>query len=107
MKTNLTRLKRNKIKRLPNIGEVLRGTFIESYLECIRPNCRCHKGKKYRHGPYYRVSYGKGKRVHHIYVPIEIKSTVKQWTENYNKIWRGIEEISSINIKLIREGKVK
>lgn len=96
--------KRQVIKQLPPLGEILRGTFIQCYLECIRPNCKCHKDRKYRHGPYYRVSYGKGRRIHHIYVPLGMKKTAKNWTDNYNKLWRGIEKISALNIKLIRKG---
>ena len=98
----LTLIKRKVIKQLPPLGEIMRGTFIECYLECIRPNCKCHKDKKYRHGPYYRVSYGKGKQVHHIYVPLKMKKIVQKWTINYNKLWQAIEEISELNIKLIR-----
>jgi len=103
----LNQQKQKIIKQLPSLGEILRGTFIKCYLKCIRPNCKCHKGKKYEHGPYYRVSYGKGKRVHHIYVPLKDKKKVKTWVNNYNKIWQGIENISDINIRLIRAGANK
>ena len=99
----LNKKKWEVIKRLPPLTEILRGTFIKCYLECIRPNCKCHKAKIYRHGPYYRVSYGKGNRVHHIYVPLNKKNTAKKWTDNYKRIWQAIEEISELNIKLIRE----
>jgi len=96
-------LQRKKVlKQLPPLTEILRGSFIKCYLECIRPNCKCHKNKRYRHGPYYRVSYGKNNRIHHVYVPKDMKKTVKRWTDNYNKIWQGIEDISNINIRIIR-----
>ncbi len=104
---HLTMKKREVIKQLPPLTELLRGTFIESYLECIRPNCKCHKDKKYRHGPYYRVSYGKGKQVHHIYVPLKMKKVVQKWTINYNKLWQAIEDISVLNIKIIREESIR
>jgi len=98
----LERQKQEIIKQLPHLTKILRGTFIECYLECIRPNCKCHKDKKYRHGPYYRVSYGKGKQMHHIYIPLNMKREVEKWTDNYNKLWQGIEDISALNIKIIR-----
>lgn len=69
----IRRLNKEKQKvagQAPPFTEVLRGTFIKCYSECIRPNCKCHQSKRYRHGPYYRVSYGKGKQMHHIYVPL-------------------------------------
>ena len=94
--------KREIVNNLPPLGEILRGTFIKVRSECIRPRCKCHKDKKYRHGPYYRVSYGKGKRVHHIYVPLAWRKKAREWTHNYKKIWEGIEKISALNIKLLK-----
>jgi len=107
-KTNQKELEERKkqvVKGFPLLGELLRGTFIKVYLECMRRQCKCHRNKKYRHGPYYRVSYGKGKRVHHIYVPLEWKERAKEWTENYQKVWKGIETISELNIKILKSRK--
>ena len=101
----IRRLKEEKQKvvgQLPPFTEVLRGTFIKCYLECIRPNCKCHQAKRYRHGPYYRISYGKGKKMHHIYVPLAWKEKPKERTRNYQKVWEGIEKISALNIKLLK-----
>ena len=103
-KERLKKQKRGVVRNLPPLGEVLRGTFIKVYLECIRPNCKCHKGRKYLHGPYYRVSYGKGKKVNHIYVPLKWRDKAKNWTKNYNILWDAIEEISKINISLMKLG---
>jgi hypothetical protein len=98
----LNKEKQEAIKELPPLDKVMRGTFIESYLECMRKKCKCHKAKKYRHGPYYRVSYGKKGRMRHVYVPVNMKEEVKQWTENYKKLREAIERISDINSQLIR-----
>jgi hypothetical protein len=98
----LNREKQEVIKELPPLDKLMRGTFIESYLECIRAGCKCHKAKKYRHGPYYRVSYGKDGRMHHVYVPVKMKDEVKGWTDNYNKLWEAIEKISALNVKILR-----
>jgi hypothetical protein len=98
----LNKEKEEVIKELPPLNKLMRGTFIEYYLECMRANCKCHKAKKYRHGPYYRVSYGKDGRMHHVYVPVKMKEEVKGWTENYNKLWEAIERISALNIQLLK-----
>lgn len=97
--------KKKVVSQLPPFSEVLRGTFIKCYLECIRPNCRCHQAKRYRHGPYYRVSYGKGRQMHHVYVPLVWKEKAKEWTTNYQKLWQSIEKISALNIKLLKTKK--
>ena len=104
-KEKIAERKKEIINSLLSLGEVLRGTFIEVYLECIRPRCKCHKAKKYRHGPYYRVSYGKGKRVHHIYVPLAWREKAREWTQNYEKIWDTIEKISALNIEMMKVKK--
>ncbi|MGC9066709.1 MAG: DUF6788 family protein, partial [Candidatus Ratteibacteria bacterium] len=98
----LNKEKQKVIKELPPLDKLMRGTFIQCYLVCIRASCKCHKAKKYRHGPYYRVSYGKEGRMHHVYVPVKMKKEVMQWTENYGKLWEAIEKISELNIKLLR-----
>lgn len=99
----IERKKQELIKGLPSLKKVLRGTFIEWYQVCARANCKCHKDKKYRHGPFYRVSYSKGGRSHHIYVSSKEKKQAEEWTENYNKLWEGIEAISELNIQILKE----
>jgi len=106
------RLKKEKekvISSAPAIAEVIRGTFREVRLECIRKKCKCHKAKKYRHGPFYRIGYGKGKKIHTIYIPKDKKEQAKRYTDNYNRLWEAIERISGLNIQLlkIKEGKKK
>ena len=32
---------------------ILNGSVIEQYKQCGKPNCRCHKGRGYWHGPYW------------------------------------------------------
>lgn len=98
----LNKAREEIMKESPALDEIVRGTFIEVYLECARKKCKCHKAKKYRHGPYYRISYGKDKKVHHIYVPLKWKEKAKEWTENYTKVREAIEKISVINIKLMK-----
>lgn len=93
---------RERIARKLNLTEIIRGTMLKRYLECIRPNCRCHKSVKYRHGPYYFLAIRRKDRTRHVYVPQGMIKTVKKWVTGYNKVWQGIEEITDINAKLIR-----
>lgn len=84
------------------LEEMVRGTLIKRYLECIRPLCKCHKSKKFRHGPYYYLSIRKKDKSTHVYIPFNKLNKVKVLAENYNKVWKGLEEISAINIGLIK-----
>lgn len=105
MKEEIQRLREKKkkvIKNLPSISEVIRGTLIPWYGVCKNQRCPCHKDKKYLHGPYYRVSYSKGGRTHHIYVSVKDKETIRGKIKNYERIWDAIEEISGLNIRMMR-----
>ncbi len=94
--------KEKVLRAAPALGEVIRGTFRKVRLECIRKKCKCHKTKKYRHGPFYRISYGKGKKIYTVYVPKEKKVQAKRYTDNYKKLWDAIERISELNIQLLK-----
>jgi len=109
--------KGSKIKRLEEKREkiikemefiarkMIRGKFQRWYQVCTKKNCKCHKNRKDRHGPYYRISYFKGKRAYHVYISENKKHVAKRWTENYNRLWKKIEALSQINIQLLKRGK--
>ena len=98
----LKKAKEKVISGAPSIEEIVRGTFREVRLECIRKKCKCHKAKKYRHGPFYRISYGKSRKIHTIYIPKDKKNQAKRYTDNYNRLWEAMEKISELNVKLLR-----
>ncbi len=106
----LEKEKRNLLKNIePFLNNTIRGTFQIWYQVCARKSCKCHQSKKYQHGPYLRISYFKGGRTHHIYIPSEKEKIAERCCKNYQKVWSGIEKISQINIKLlkIKNGKRK
>ena len=39
-------------KKIENIGFVCTGSVFSTFKRCGNPNCRCHKDKNARHGPY-------------------------------------------------------
>lgn len=84
------------------LTELIRGTMLKRYLECMRANCKCHKSAEGRHGPYYFLAIRRKDKTKHVYVPQKKVKIVKEWVANYNKAWEVIEAITDINIKLIR-----
>ena len=93
---------RKKMAEKINLTEMIRGTMLKRYLECARPNCRCHKATEHRHGPYYFLAIRRKNKTMHVYVPQNMVKAVKKWAANYDKAWQGIEKITDINVKLIR-----
>lgn len=91
-------------KLLPPLGEVLRGSLMERYLTCGKPDCRCTRGE--RHGPvwYLSVTLDQSHRIGNT-VPAEQVEQVRGWIENYHRVKEHLERISDINRELLRRQK--
>ena len=93
--------RRRAVERLGRMDEVLRASLLERMTQCSKPGCKCMKGEK--HGPayYVTVSYSKGK-TRQAYVPKDRKKIAEAWIGNYRRVWEALEEISRINLELLR-----
>jgi hypothetical protein len=89
------------VEELRGLGPVLRASLIERFTQCGRAGCKCMRGEK--HGPsyYLAVSYAKGK-TRQVYVPKDLQPLAERWVRNYHQAVKVLEEISSINLELIR-----
>ena len=97
----LTSRRRKLVRQLCGLGPVLRASLIQRFTQCGKPGCKCMHGEK--HGPsyYLTVSYAKG-RTRQIYVRKDLQPVVEQWVRNYHQALTVLEEISGINLELIR-----
>jgi len=88
-------------QRLQASAEILRATLLERMTQCGKPGCKCMRGEK--HGPayYVTVSYGRGK-TRQVYIPRARKRLAAAWIRNYHRAWAALEEISRINLELLR-----
>jgi hypothetical protein len=93
--------RRKLVAELAGLGPVLRASLIERFTQCGKGACKCMQGEK--HGPayYLTVSYAKGK-TRQVYVPKELHPLAEKWVRNYHQAMKVLEEISSINLELIR-----
>ena len=89
------------VEQLSGLGPVLRASLIERFTQCGKGDCKCMHGEK--HGPayYLTVSYAKGK-TRQVYVPKDLQPLAEKWVRNYHQAVTVLEEISSINLELIR-----
>ena len=83
-----------QLKTLDSV--MLRGSLIERYKRCGKPNCKCATGKD--HGPkfYLSVSQPKARPVM-IYIPQQHKDAVEKALEHYRKAHQIINTLSDIN----------
>lgn len=89
------------VARLGGTGPVLRASLIQRYTQCGKSGCKCMRGRK--HGPayYLTVTYAQG-RTRQVYVPKDLRPLAEQWVRNYRQAVTTLEQISSINLQLIR-----
>jgi hypothetical protein len=97
----LSERRRKLEKELANLGPVLRASLIERFTRCGKGACKCMQGEP--HGPayYLTVSYAKGK-TRQVYVSKGLKPVAEAWVSNYQQAVALLEEISGINLELLR-----
>ena len=93
--------RRKAVESLGNVSEVMRASLLERMTQCSKPGCKCMRGEK--HGPayYLTVSYSKGK-TRQAYVAKDRKKIAEAWIGNYRRVREALEEISRINLELLR-----
>jgi hypothetical protein len=97
----LKRRRNQLLRKLPPLDSALRGSLVERYKRCGKPNCHCANGQG--HGPkyYLSVSYP-GRSPQMDYVPQAQYERVNESLSNYTRIREILEEISEINHELLR-----
>ena len=100
--TYLRRRRKALMQKMHSIGfNIIRGSLLERYKPCGKPNCRCADGPG--HGPKYYLSVShSGRRPELEYVPGEHVQQVKLFVSNFKKAKQFMEEISDINREILR-----
>ena len=92
--------KRNSIqKRLTSFGTIIHGTIVTMKRTCGKKECRCQRGEK--HASLYLSQTRKGKQSM-IYIPRKAEKDLIQWIGNYNTLLKMIDELSEINVHILR-----
>lgn len=97
----LRQRRRNLVRMLPDLQEVLRGSLVKRYVTCGKAGCKCTRGDK--HGPvwYLSVTLRAGKTVG-MQVPGDKVAQIRPLLENHRKLKESLEAISEINWELLR-----
>ena len=105
-KTALARRER-LLRDLPELREILRGSLVTRYRRCGKPRCHCAAEDDPGHGPAYYlvVTLGPGETVQ-VYVPKDRKDQVERSIASFRLARQRLEEISSINRQLLRQGSL-
>lgn len=86
-------------QRLSSLGTIVRAVVVESLRICGKPNCRCQRGKKHKSSYFTRTVHSKTLR---FYLPPEVVEEIRTWCNNYKELKAIVEELSEINIEILR-----
>ncbi len=89
--------------RLP--AHLIRGSIVERFNKCGKPNCACACGQK--HGPFYYLTQclAVGKVNKFLLKTPADQDAARAATAAFNQIYDGMEELSQINAELLRRGE--
>lgn len=81
----------------------IRASFVERYSTCGKRHCSCHHGGN-KHGPFYYLTQCLGVgQVHKFLLKTpEQQQNAKQAIEHYRHFQELLEELSQINVELLR-----
>jgi len=83
-------------------AETIKGSLVEVERVCGKPNCRCTRGEK--HKGLYLSQYIKGKP-HMTHISRNMEKRVRACVENYRKAKERMNELSAINLELLKRDK--
>jgi hypothetical protein len=99
--TSLRERRRQLVRELPPLEQILRGSLTETFKRCGRPNCHCASGLG--HGPKrYLVISQPGGRPRRDYVTNAAHERVVHLIGNFHKLREALNEICAINTELLR-----
>ena len=85
-------------KKIENIGFVCTGSVFSTFKTCGNPNCRCHKDKNARHGPYnIWTRKVKAKTITRTLTD-EQAQFCRRCIQNMRKLERIVEEMRNISV---------
>src|SRR5215813_9467010 len=104
--SSLRRRRRQLVKALPPIEQIVRGSLMETYKRCGRAGCHCVDGPG--HGPkrYLSTIARTGERPRLGYVPNAIYPKVAEFLGNYRTLQEMLNEICAINVELLAVARV-
>ena len=107
-RTSTLALRRRKAALLRQAGlppDLLRASFVERFTTCGKANCVCATGQK--HGPFYYLTanLGVGQIRKSLLKTAAQQQTVQHGVAGYQAHWERLEELSQINLELLRRGE--
>lgn len=90
------------LRQLSLPPDLIRGSVVERFNTCGKPNCACATGQK--HGPFYYLTQclAVGKVNKFLLKTSAAQTAARAGTAAFNAFYDGMEELSQINAELLR-----
>lgn len=98
--TNLSIKKAKLATRLKKHADIVQGSVCKIGRLCGNPKCQCALNNQ-RHINLF-LSLRKFGKTDLVYVPKQLETPVKTWSGNYKRLMKLINEISNINVQILR-----
>ncbi|RPH54912.1 hypothetical protein EHM82_06175 [bacterium] len=95
----LERQRNALLGELQSIGNLMRGTIVETAVQCGRPGCRCTQGEKHRK---VHLSVNLQGRTRNCYLGEARAAVVGPLLAEYARAWRLINDLTAVNFALLR-----
>ena len=90
---------RRLVARLLRQRAQLQGSLLVRHMECGKPGCVCHTGRK--HGPYFVLSNRSGGRGGYAYLDAARASRARALVRGYREFRRGLQRLQKVNVELV------
>jgi hypothetical protein len=100
--TDISRLEKRRdslLEHLRGLGNLMRGSLYTAHVRCGSPKCECATGVKHEKQHLSVKLHGRNRNV---YVGEQRASEVAALVAEYNRAWRIIDELTEVNIELLR-----
>ena len=96
--------RRDLLQKVMNTPDFVRGSVVRVKRRCNKPGCRmCASGRGH---PTYVLTYSKGGKTRTAHLGHDLVAAARRMKENYRQVTDWVEEISQINLALLKGGRV-
>lgn len=89
-------------EEIASIGLFKKGSISKCYQECRSAGCRCHKDRKYRHGPYYLLTTKDKAKTKTFSVPRDMVPEIKGYIDNYHLLKSKLKLMEEVSEKIVK-----
>ena len=88
------------LEEMSGLSQLVHGSWVERYMVCSRPACKCHQGE--RHGPRHFLVVNEQGRQRQKYVASRHERAVRRGLAQYRRLAEIVNRITALNLALMK-----